>query len=83
MHHHLGSRESSEMILEMKCAVESTAELLKEYGYTFDQKEVALTPSLNEEEKVWSQKSQSRNEFQNRHDSKQPSHLQVLSLIHI
>ena len=33
----------------MKCRVESTAELPAGYRFTFDEKEVTLTPSLNEE----------------------------------
>jgi hypothetical protein len=33
----------------MKCKVESTSELLSQYRFTFDQKEVTLTPSINEE----------------------------------
>jgi len=35
------------MILEMKCAVESATDLPMEYKFTFDQKEVTFTPSLD------------------------------------
>jgi len=46
-----GHEEFGRLLLEMKCKVESTSELLSQYRFTFEQKEVTLTPSINEEGK--------------------------------
>lgn len=37
------------LLLHLSCRVDSTAELASEFRFTFDEKEVTLIPSVNEE----------------------------------